>query len=165
MPTGTGPAFDRARNVVAFLVTLVLLLTLLSVAANTQTTSGTEPITITRIMPGEGVRQIWDSVVACSGDRRDTTKTFEEIKFFERTPIVLQGDSLLGEWVSPDSIFLTEGYEYEGWIVAHEMLHHALNGPPTGNPHPLDPFLFPCRLLLFQHRPGGIMGKGTHSER
>jgi hypothetical protein len=103
---------------------------------------------IQRILPGPAVRELWDSVVVCSGELRDTTQTFEEITFLLRDTTwvgVKNEDLLMGEW-SADSIFITKGFELDGWVVAHEMLHHALNGPPTGNPHPLTPFKFPCGL-------------------
>lgn len=120
-----------------------------------------QQVIITPIVPADGsVRELWDYVVECSGPARDTTKTFEQIKFFERDSMYINGgkDLLIGEWVAPDSIFLTKGFITEGWVVAHEMLHHALNGPPGKDPHPLVPFMFPCKLMEFQQVTGGMNG-------
>jgi hypothetical protein len=102
---------------------------------------------IQQIYPGEGVRGLWDQVVACAGDSRDTSKTFEQITFMLRDSLASDapGVTTAGEW-NADTVFITKGYQRDGWVVAHELLHHALNGPPTGNPHPLTPFQFPCGL-------------------
>lgn len=133
---------------------LALLLSLIPACATAQQT-----VTITELVPGAGVRELWVKVLSCAGSLHDTTKTFEQIRFFERDSTYdAAGDLVLGEWAPPDTIFLTSGFERIGWIVAHEMLHHALNGPPGGNPHPLDPFMFPCGLMEFQQYSGGMNG-------
>jgi hypothetical protein len=113
-----------------------------------------------RLVPGPGVRALWEQVVACAGEMRDTTKTFEEINWYLRDSTFYQGDLLLGEWVPPDTIYLLPGEHLKGWVVAHEMLHHAINGlrEAGGNPHPLNPFMFPCQLMAFQQAAGGMNG-------
>jgi hypothetical protein len=114
-----------------------------------------EPV---RLVPSAAVHDLWDKVVACAGPARDNAKTFEEIKFFLRRPTIFQGSPIKGEWVAPDTIYITAGYEREGWVIAHELLHHALNGPPGGEKHPLNPFMFPCGLFEFQQHAGGMNG-------
>lgn len=90
-----------------------------------------------QIAPGEGARVVWDAVVECAGEARDTTKTFEEIKFYLRAPKA----GIEGEWVPPDTIYITKGFERDVFTVAHEMMHHAIDGPRTGVKHPVVPFV------------------------
>jgi hypothetical protein len=117
-----------------------------------------KPKIVARLVPDSTVRRLWDRVVGCAGTQRDTSQTFEQIKFYERDTVYLDGLPLKGEWVRPDTIYLTTGFEMDGWVVAHEMLHHALNGPPAGkqdDPHVLAITSFlGCGLLeLQQTRP------------
>lgn len=104
---------------------------------------------VTQLYPGNGVRENWERVVACSGSDRDTTQTFEQIKFFERDSLTDRPE-ILGEWVKPDTIYITKGHIFDGWIVSHEMLHHALRGPPGVDPHPMAVFIR-CGLASFQY--------------
>jgi len=111
---------------------------------------------ITPMSPSDGnVERLWQRVISCAGPTRDTTKTFEQIKFFERDTVISKsGRVLKGEWVPPDTIYLTKGFAEDGWVVAHEMLHHALNGPPSPNgddPHVVGMEAFiNCGLAEFQ---------------
>lgn len=122
-------------------------------AQQIQASSTSAARVIERLHVSDDVRVTWDRVVACAGGARDTTKTLEQVVFLLRTPgaRLPNGKLMKGQWVAPDTIFITQGYEHSGWIVAHELLHHALNGPP-GLPvpgrteHPLNPFMFPCGL-------------------
>jgi hypothetical protein len=130
-----------------------LLLICIGRHAHAQTAA---PVHITELHPSDDgtVRKVWDQVVACAGPTRDTTKTFDQIKFFERdTVIAKSGRVIKGEWRN-DSIFITKGFVDNSWVVAHEMLHHALNGPPNPNhddPHVLAMAAFlGCGLAEFQ---------------
>lgn len=103
---------------------------------------------IERLFVSADVQATWERVVACAGELRDTSKTLDQVVFLLRTAGKRLPNATLikGEWVAPDTIFVTQGYEHSGWIVAHELLHHALNGPPGTIKHPLSPFLYPCGL-------------------
>jgi hypothetical protein len=112
-----------------------------------------------RLYPDESVRELWNRVVACAGSERDTTKTLEQVVFLVRDSTYFQDQLLKGEWAAPDTVYLTVGLENEGWVVAHELMHHALNGPP-GPPsakHPIELFTR-CRLFEYQQKAGGMMG-------
>lgn len=98
--------------------------------------------------PNSPIPLFWEMVKNCAGEYRDTTKTLEQVTWMLRSPITYHGDTLQGEWAN-DTIYLTEG-QFDDWVIAHELLHHALNGPSGENPHPLYPFLA-CGLLV---RPG-----------
>lgn len=87
------------------------------------------------------VPALWGSVVSCLGDLRDTAQTLQRVTWMLRSPVLINGDTLIGQW-SGDTIFLTEGHENDDWVIKHELVHHALSGPPMKtNPHPLMPFL------------------------
>lgn len=107
-------------------------------------------IVATRLTPDSTVEAVWERVVSCAGSHRDSTKTFAQIKFYERDTVPRpHGEPVLeGQWIAPDTIYLTKGFINDGWVVAHEMLHHALNGPPGDIKHPIEPFMFPCNLYL-----------------
>jgi len=106
---------------------------------------------VARLQVSDDVRTTWRRVTACATEHRDTTKTLDQVVFLLRTPGTRgpTGKLLKGEYVPPDTIYVTQGYEHSGWIIAHELLHHALGGPPAkryGTAHPYVPFAFPCGL-------------------
>jgi hypothetical protein len=111
---------------------------------------------ITPLSPADSsIKMVWNQVVACAGPTRDTSQTFDQIKFFERdTVIAKSGRVIKGEWVPPDTIYLTKGFASNSWVVAHEMLHHALNGPRNtagDDPHVVGMAAFlGCGLAEFQ---------------
>ena len=129
------------------LVVLVLLLS--ACVFNRQEKPPVAPVFIQSITPINSARinALWELAKYCAGAARDTTKTLEEIHWFRRSRISLpfRRGLLLGQWVPPDTIYVTEGFDRDPWVLAHEMLHHALNGPPlpkdtmdlwTFDPHP-----------------------------
>lgn len=126
-----------------------------------------KPRIVTQLRPDSSVRKVWDRVVSCSGAARDTSKTYEQIKFFQRDTVYMDGRVMKGEWVAPDSIFLTTGFERESWVVAHEMLHHALNGPPTApkeDPHVKAMVTFlGCGLLELQQPRAPLVGSSSYA--
>lgn len=105
-------------------------------------------VNTTRLYPDSTVEATWQRVVSCAGPHYVATQTFEQIKFYERDTLPRpHGEPVLkGQWIAPDTIYLTKGFIHNGWVVAHEMLHHALNGPAGDIKHPIEPFLFPCDL-------------------
>lgn len=99
---------------------------------------------IERLAVSDDVRATWARVVACAGAARDTTQTFDQIVFLLRSPgrSTPGGRPVKGEWVAPDTVLITQGWEHSGWVVAHELLHHAINGPPDRtNTHPPEVFM------------------------
>jgi hypothetical protein len=141
---------DRLRLSIVVLIAVVLSLMVVTVKAHAQESAPT--VHITQLFPDSSVRAVWDRVVSCSEGSRDTTQTFEQIKFFERDSLPAPRSQVKGEWIAPDSIFITKGYTQDGWVVAHEMLHHALRGPsgPGVDPHPMAIFI-KCGLASFQY--------------
>ena len=102
-----------------------------------------------RLAVSADVRTTWDRVKACASETpHDTTRSLEQIVFMLRTPGPRNaaGGLTKGEWIpGTDTVYITQGYEHSGWIVAHEMLHFLLE-TPRDNPHPYVPFAFPCAL-------------------
>lgn len=125
-------------------------------------------VVVTPFSPPPLYREIWARVTQCAGLVADPGAKFSQIKWFLRTPVIdTAGDTLIGQWIPPDSIFITTGmpgvvWPDTTWIIAHEMLHHRIgvyNDPTT--PHPWMPFAFPCKLMPFQQSWAGIMaGRG-----
>jgi hypothetical protein len=106
---------------------------------------------IEQLHVGPDVEQTWRRVVSCAGEHADRQKDLSQVIFVLRTPGKRgpSGKLTKAEYVRPDTIFITQGYEHSGWIVAHELLHFALNGPPDslyGTSHPYVPFAYPCGL-------------------
>jgi hypothetical protein len=167
-----------ARRMIRLSLTVPMLLSLLASRAEGQASSVAldtvaaivapyaKPHIVTQLNPNSSVRKVWDRVVSCAGAARDTTKTFEQIKFFQRDTVLMDGRVMKGEWVAPDTIFITTGFTHESWVVAHEMLHHALNGPPTGpreDPHVKAMVTFlGCGLLELQQPRAPLVGSSTY---
>jgi hypothetical protein len=90
--------------------------------------------------------------------------TLDGVKWFLRDTLPEEKHSLtpiVGQYVPPDTIFITKGYVDTLWVVAHELVHYRLgayNVPSES--HPWMPFAFPCKLMAFQQTDAGIMGSG-----
>jgi hypothetical protein len=59
-----------------------------------------KPHIVAQLEPDSSVRKVWDRVLSCAGERRDTSKTFEQIKFFQRDTVYQDGRVMKGEWVA-----------------------------------------------------------------
>jgi hypothetical protein len=138
---------------------LGLLVSLLAVAAPLKAQAPTQ-----QLYPGEQVHALWERVIACAGPMRDTTQTFEGMTFYVRDSTYSEAGRLIkGEWTPPGTIYLTRGFETNGWVIAHEMLHHALNGPRLpADPHPMEAFIG-CGLMEIQQPRPPIVGVTTIS--
>ena len=75
------------------------------------------------------------------------------------TDVVWMRDSLLqldrfhngfGNWLPPDTIVLDNAHVNYQWVIAHELLHQLLRGPPGKDRHPFNPFWFPCKIMPLQ---------------
>ena len=107
------------------------------------------PRVLARLHVSDDVRGTWARVLACAGAYADSTKRLEDVVFLIREPGARTGAGVLskGEFVRPDTIYITQGYQHSGWIVAHELLHYATSAHDFGNElHPPTPFMFPCTL-------------------
>lgn len=106
------------------------------------------------------VQAAWEYDKVCSQMEPVPGGTLEDVKWFlypADSHHDKQGDRILGEWIAPDTIRLDSLYADSSWVIAHELLHHLINGRhPAGYPHPWVPFAFPCQLTDWQHY-GGIM--------
>lgn len=108
-------------------------------------------------------RAAWNYDLACTGLTPQPGGALDDV-----TWVVVHTGSLyvghfshaIGLWVYPDTIVIEADAVRTPWVLAHELLHHLLRGPPPdqGGPHPWTPFAFPCQLMGFQHAAAGIMG-------
>lgn len=127
----------------------IVALLLIAGPVQAQSTVGVVgPAPIAQLEPGDGIRALWNHVVGCAGKYRDTTQTFEGITFYLRdTTYAPSGKLVKGAWSPPGNIYLTVGFETQALYIAHEMMHHALNGPRGGDPHyPAEPWIT-CGLM------------------
>jgi hypothetical protein len=87
---------------------------------------------IERITPVPGrVEVLWSLARLCAGRSLDSARSLREVKWFLRDRFPIPGGGIItGEWVPPDTILITRGFERDPWVITHELLHHALNGPP-----------------------------------
>ena len=102
---------------------------------------------------------LWKAVVECSGRTVQPGGDLSNVKWFEDTLVVKDSfPSVWAVWHRPDSIVLDVNHR-ENWVIAHELLHHLLRGPPLPvdrpatelDTHPLNPFWFPCKLMAVQN--------------
>ena len=110
-----------------------------------------------RIAPPDGVELTWERVVRCASENHSITiLPLEGVVWMSGTILPLNiGVQVpsLGILIPPDTIVLSPMAQRTQWLIAHELLHYLLQTPE----HPLDPFQFPCKLMDYQHRSGGIM--------
>lgn len=108
----------------------------------------------TRIAPPPAADSLWHVVGACSGapvlpggDLSDVVWMVDSVAVHDR----FHGSRAV--WSPPDTITFDVGLDYNAypWVIAHELLHHRMRGPPE-TVHPLNPFLFPCKLMPIQNR-------------
>jgi hypothetical protein len=122
------------------------------------TCAAQERVNVVQVAPVEPVMDsLWSSVLPCADDKRVPEQNLKGLVWFLRDPVIIDRpfrehpDTTLGEWVpggavAPDTIYLSRGHESDGWVIAHELLHHAMAGPPQGDPHPRYNF-GKCNLL------------------
>jgi hypothetical protein len=97
---------------------------------------------------------LWSINVACAevqplpgGDLHDVTWLVREAPVDKQTD-----DTTMGEFVYPDTIYISRGWEQDLWVVRHELLHHLLRGPSPKVPHPFRYFIG-CGLLFRPRAP------------
>jgi hypothetical protein len=96
----------------------------------------------------------WARVQSCSGRAPLPGHSLEQLVVIAEPEVSIGGHRVLARWVDGDSMFVTAGIPDTGWVVRHELLHMLMQGPaPPSDPHPMDPFAFPCKLLERQ-QPG-----------
>lgn len=97
---------------------------------------------------------LWQTVRDCSGapvqaggDLGDVIWLVDSVSARDR----FHGSEAI--WSPPDTITfdLELDYNAHAWVIAHELLHHLLRGPPGPVVHPFNPFFFPCKLMPLQH--------------
>ena len=110
-------------------------------------------ITVWRVTPTPGVREIWDAVVVCAGEVQGGG-LYEQIVWVVGNLTERDPDHLLrGAWLAPDTIALDTAVlnyptDVRVPVIAHEMLHHRLQRPAGERPgHPAVPFYQPCQLM------------------
>jgi hypothetical protein len=106
-----------------------------------------------RIPPPGVADSLWQAIRECSGapvqpggDLSDVVWMVDSVAAHDR----FHGSR--ASWSPPDTIRFDVDLDYVNvpWVIAHELLHHLLRGPPHAV-HPLNPFLFPCKLMPLQH--------------
>ena len=75
---------------------------------------------------------------ACSGHSGDA----RHVRWFLATGIVAGGERAVGNWRPPHDITILTGFQSNGFVVRHEILHDLLNGDPLHE----DPAWDTCRL-------------------
>jgi hypothetical protein len=96
----------------------------------------------------------WKMVQACSGIHAAADQPLDSVKWFAGDLVAMdRTHQLAGLWVPPDTILLDAGAIDDPRVVAHELLHHLLRGPPGDDKHPL--FYFVVRCHLFELPVGG----------
>lgn len=68
----------------------------------------------------------WAETEACSGLDGD----MDRVAWYTATSITGDGKIASGRWSPPHDVVLVLGYEDDGMIVRHEMLHDLLGGDP-----------------------------------
>lgn len=136
---------------------LALLLALLtsSCAAQSHSTRGWM-VDSTTTVNAALADSAWELDLGCTG----LTPQFGG-QLHDVTWIVVKNGSLyvdhfapaVGLWLAPDTIIVDSAFANVKWVLAHELMHHLLRGPPSdqGGPHPWFPFAFPCELMAGQH--------------
>lgn len=122
-----------------FLLGLLLLACIAAVGRD----SGEHPIP----MPYEAPAA-WTYVQRCSGLTNDslspTTVHWIAAPLIEHDRFHAQ----IGEWLPPDTIKLDTSRVNDPVLIAHELLHHLLRGPPRPYPaHPIMYFVVLCHLM------------------
>lgn len=131
------------------------------------------------IPPPSNADSAWVAIKNCTnriGVKEYKDGRLRDVKWFETSeweegevigPTAWEDDVGLGQWIPPDTILLARrtrlpNGSYEGWAVAHELLHHLLRGPPFSHhhsTHPYVPFGAPCEIMAWQHI--GEWNRGT----
>jgi hypothetical protein len=102
--------------------------------------------TVLRTPPPESADSAWQYVLRCSHAKVQPGGDLKDVKWFIADLLSHSRDSTIGLWLPPDTIVLDLTVSQDPDIVAHELLHHLLRGPPH-DAHPMVPFLFPCQLI------------------
>lgn len=114
------------------------------------------------------INEAWRYAYACGsvdsmGRVLDTTNWGGLHRVVIRTVNHFKNRDILGQWQGssdpnqPDTITIVASFKDTAWVWGHEMEHHVLQDRVDPNRHPSFPFSFPCKLQVFQQRPGGIM--------
>lgn len=127
-----------------------LALVLVALLAHAQ-----EPESDVRAIPEPAVaKDAWVRVLACSNPIGVLTVPggdLKDVHWFTAKLAHTCEYANLGRWAPPDSIIIDERAVGEVLIVAHELLHQRLRGPPFPFPgHPFVPFAAPCNLMAYQ---------------
>ena len=106
----------------------------------------------------EKAESLWQAMADCSGVAVQPGGDLSDVKWFTDSLVAKDRfHAKLGAWFPPDSIVLDVDRQ-EPWVVAHELLHHRLRGPPLPkdrlatifDTHPFNPFSYPCRVMPYQ---------------
>jgi hypothetical protein len=111
------------------------------------------PAAADRRAPLDSVRyeSAWERVQSCSGRLPIPGHALAQLVVIPESLVSIGGHRVFARWVPGDTMFITQGLPDTGWVVRHELLHLLLQGPtPPSDPHPMEPFAFPCHLLQIQ---------------
>lgn len=109
-----------------------------------------------RATPGDLYRPAWEYARACSGLEAQGGGDYDDVTWLVVSSGGLRdrnGDRIIGVWLAPDTIVLDSLWIEAAWLVAHELLHHLRHIANDPNPHPYDPFVWPCMLTFVQNAP------------
>ena len=115
------------------------------------------PRIFTPIPPPGAADSLWQAMRACSGAAVQPGGDLADVKWFVGDLVAYDRfHSILAAFRPPDTIWVNSGHRDSLWLIAHELLHHLLRGPPGKDKHPFTPFWFPCQAMPAQHQAGGI---------
>jgi len=110
------------------------------------------------------IARAWQYDLACSGLSPQPGSALNDVTFvvIPAGTLYVDGRAVYGYHFSNGLTLLDAGFFNDFWLLAHELMHQLLRGPPVdqGGPHPWWPFAFPCELMAGQNTPGGMIMSG-----
>jgi hypothetical protein len=108
----------------------------------------------TRIPAPAAADSLWQVIRACSGAPVTTGGDLKDVVWMvDSVTAKSRFRTIIAMWTPPDTITIDVDVDYvdNPWVVAHELLHHLLRGPPGTVAHPFQPFYWPCKLMPQYH--------------
>lgn len=110
-----------------------------------------QDIRVQRVPPPPSAAAMWKHDLECSGIRPAPGTSLDSVVWLVGVwgPDPVDSSVTLGEWLPPDTIALLPLTYTSPVIVAHELMHHLLQGPDAEDVHPKA--FYDCDLMPEQH--------------
>lgn len=95
----------------------------------------------------------WRFVRQCSHFVPEPGGDLKDVHWFVADILTHTQHEIDGLWIPPDTIVLDITTFNYFPVIAHELLHQLMRGPPLQNQHPYLPFVKPCGLMPERNKP------------